>query len=80
MPGQAEGDSRCRSGVARLSKVWPGGTITRVKRQAPATPGGVDVSTDRVTRGAEALLIPFGVNAEGKISVLGVAADREFDQ
>jgi len=69
-----------RSGVARLSKIWPGGTITLVKRQAPATPGGVEVSTYRVTKGAEALLIPFGINAEGKISVLGLAADREFDQ
>lgn len=67
-----------RAVQARLSKLWPGGTLTLVQRKA-SEPGGVGVSTFRLTKGAEALLINVGLNSNGKIAVLGFSPDREYE-
>ena len=42
-------------------------------------PGGQPVSTFRLSKGAGAALIIFGLDAGGKISTLGLAPDREYE-
>ncbi|HEY2466232.1 MAG TPA: serine hydrolase domain-containing protein [Terracidiphilus sp.] len=64
--------------LRRLQNLWPGGTLTLVKREPG--PGGQPVSTFRLRKGDNALLIIFGLNAEGKISVLGMSPDHEYDE
>ena len=61
----------------RLAAIWPGGAITLVKRDAG--PKGQPLSTFRVSKGSEATLIIYGLDADGKIGVLGVAPDREYE-
>lgn len=61
----------------RLTAIWPGGTITLVKRDAG--PKGQPVSTFRVSKGSEATLIIYGLDADGKIGVLRIAPDREYE-
>lgn len=61
-----------------LSKLWPGGSLTLVKR-APGRNGG-PVSTFRLSKtGGTATLITYGLDAAGKISVLGFSPDREYE-
>lgn len=61
-----------------LSKLWPGGTLTLVKR-APG-PGGQPVSRFRLSKaGGAATLISYGLDAFGKISVLGFGPDRDYE-
>jgi CubicO group peptidase (beta-lactamase class C family) len=61
----------------RLKSLWPGGTLTLVKREAG--PGGLPISTFRLHKASDAALIIFGLNADGKISTLGMAPDREYE-
>lgn len=62
-----------------LAPVWPDGTLVLVKREAaPSTPG-VIASTFRIRKGSNSLLIYYGRNTEGKISILGFSPDREWE-
>lgn len=62
-----------------LTAVWPGGTLTLVRREvAPDVPGTV-TSTFRIKKGSNSLLIHYGRNAKGKIAVLGFSPDREWE-
>jgi CubicO group peptidase (beta-lactamase class C family) len=62
-----------------LAPVWPGGTLTLVKREtAPGAPGTI-ASTFRVSKGTNSLLIRYGRNAEGKVAILGFSPDREWE-
>lgn len=62
-----------------LTPLWPGGTLTLVRREeAPDVPGTV-TSTFRIKKGANSLLIDYGRNAEGKIAVLGFSPDRDWE-
>jgi len=63
----------------RLSKLWPGGKLTLVKRTPLSDDPGQFNSTFRLSKGAEALLIGFSLNADGKISSLGFSPDREYE-
>ncbi len=61
-----------------VSPVWPGGTLTLVKRfAAPADPSRV-VSTFRVTKGDKAILVLYSATPDGKIAALGFLPDREY--
>jgi hypothetical protein len=61
----------------RLAGIWPGGTMTLVKRDAG--PKGQPVSTFRISKGSDATLVIYGLDADGKIGVLGIAPDREYE-
>jgi hypothetical protein len=63
----------------RLSKLWPGGTLTLVKRVASSETGGQPVSTFRLSKGGEANLITFGLDSSGKVSRLGLSGDRDYE-
>jgi CubicO group peptidase (beta-lactamase class C family) len=63
----------------RLSKLWPGGTLTLVKRVASSETGGQPVSTFRLSKGGEANLITFGLDSRGKVSRLGLSGDRDYE-
>ena len=62
----------------RLSKLWPGGTLTLVKRGSG--PANQPVSTFRLRKGDDVALIMYALDADGKISTLGLAPDREYDE
>jgi CubicO group peptidase (beta-lactamase class C family) len=63
----------------RLAALWPGGTLTLVKRApAPNAPKEF-ISTFRLTKGSESLLIIYRRNSEGKIAGLGFAPDRTYE-
>jgi CubicO group peptidase (beta-lactamase class C family) len=63
----------------RLSKLWPGGTLTLVKRDKGPEGGPQWVSTYRLKKGDDALQVVFGVGADGKIPTLGLHPDREYE-
>lgn len=62
-----------------LSPVWPGGSLTLVKRTPVPGETGRFTSMFRLSKGAEAVLISFSLDASGKISTLGLSPDREYD-
>ncbi len=61
----------------RLQNLWPGGTLTLIKRETAT--GGQPVSTFRLHKGDDAVLIIFGLDAEGRISALGMTPNREYE-
>jgi CubicO group peptidase (beta-lactamase class C family) len=62
-----------------LMKLWPGGSLTLVKRD-PGPEGGPQwISTYRLRKGTDAVLVVFGVDAGGKISILAMTPDREYE-
>ena len=62
----------------RLAKLWPGGTLTLVKRAPPPEGSGQAVSTYRLTKGSDSMLVVFGLATDGKVSTLGLSRDREY--
>jgi CubicO group peptidase (beta-lactamase class C family) len=63
----------------RLSKLWPGGTLTLVKREKGPEGQSPWVSTFRLKKGNDAMLVVFGVGPDGKIPILGLSPDREYE-
>ncbi len=63
----------------RLSALWPGGTLTLVKRVPSPAGNGLTVSTYRVRKGEDGMLLVYGMGADGKIATLGLAPDREYE-
>jgi CubicO group peptidase (beta-lactamase class C family) len=63
----------------RLSKLWPGGTLTLVKRVKGQEGGPQWVSTYRLSKGNDAMLLVLGVGADGKIPILGLSPNREYE-
>jgi CubicO group peptidase (beta-lactamase class C family) len=59
-----------------LAKLWPGGTLILVKRDEGAEGEPQWVSTYRLTKGSDAQLLAFGVEADGKIAVFRLLRDR----
>ncbi|MFZ1945595.1 MAG: serine hydrolase domain-containing protein, partial [Acidobacteriaceae bacterium] len=68
-----------KRGQQRLSKLWPGGTLTLVKRVKGPEGGPQWVSTYRLSKGDDAMLLIFGVGADTKISILGLSPNREYE-
>ena len=62
-----------------LSKFWPGGKLTLVKRTPLPDKPEQFRSTFRLSKGAEATLIRFGLDPDGKISGFGFSPDREYE-
>ena len=63
----------------RLSTLWPGGSLTLVKRMGPPDAAGQFTSVFRLSKQNDAVLIFFGFDSKGKISMLHTAPDREYD-
>jgi CubicO group peptidase (beta-lactamase class C family) len=63
----------------RLGTLWPGGTLTLVKRVKGPDSGATWVSTYRLGKGGDALLVVFGIGADGKTATLGLHPDREYE-
>jgi hypothetical protein len=61
-----------------LAKLWPGGTLTLVKRDKGIEGEPQWVSTYRLSKGGDAMLLVFGLGAEGKIPILGLLPNREY--
>jgi CubicO group peptidase (beta-lactamase class C family) len=59
-----------------LAKLWPGGTLTLVKRDKGTEGEPLWVSTYRLTKGSDAMLVAFGLGADGKIAILALLPDR----
>ncbi len=63
----------------RVSRLWPGGTLTLVRRvPAPRDPAHAVVSTFRLVKGNESALIVYSLTPDGKVAVLGFQPDREY--
>ena len=63
----------------KLAKLWPGGTLTLVKRTPVSDQAGLSTSIFRLSKGTEAALIYFCRDPDGKISSLGIRADQEYE-
>ncbi len=62
----------------RVGALWPGGTLSLVRRSAvPNDPIRV-ISTFRLTKGNEAILIVLSLTPDGKVAALGFQPDREY--
>lgn len=63
----------------RLSKLWPGGTLTLVKRTLSSGTAKAATSMFRIKKNGNAALITFGLDRNGKVSRLGISPDREYE-
>jgi CubicO group peptidase (beta-lactamase class C family) len=63
----------------RLSTLWPGGSLTLVKRMPPPDAAGQFTSVFRLSKQNDAVLIFFGLDSNGKVSTLRTAPDREYE-
>ena len=61
-----------------LAKLWPGGTLTLVKRDKGTEGQPQWVSTYRLSKGVDAMLLVFGLGADGKIAILHLSPNREY--
>lgn len=68
-----------KSAQQSLAKLWPGGSLTLVKRDRGPDGGPQWISTYRLRKGADAVLVVFGMDADGKISVLARTPDRDYE-
>jgi CubicO group peptidase (beta-lactamase class C family) len=63
----------------RLANLWPGGTLTLVKRMPAPNPADQPTSVFRLSKGDDAVLIFIDSLSDAKISRLRTAPDREYD-
>ncbi|MDP9106009.1 MAG: beta-lactamase family protein [Candidatus Eremiobacteraeota bacterium] len=62
----------------RVAPLWPGGTLTLVRRSPSPIDPTRTVSTFRLTKGDQSLLVVFGVAPDGKVAGLQFVPDREY--
>jgi CubicO group peptidase (beta-lactamase class C family) len=63
----------------RLANLWPGGTLTLVKRMPAPNPADEPTSVFRLSKGDDAVLIFVHSLSDARISNLRTAPDREYD-
>jgi CubicO group peptidase (beta-lactamase class C family) len=63
----------------RLANLWPGGTLAVVKRMPAPNPTDQSTSVFRLHKGEDSVLIFINSAADGRISSLRTAPDREYD-
>jgi CubicO group peptidase (beta-lactamase class C family) len=63
----------------RLANLWPGGTLTLVKRMPGPNPTDQPTSVFRLSKGGDAVLIFIDSVSDARISSLRTAPDREYD-
>ncbi len=62
-----------------LANLWPGGTLTLVKRMPAPNPADEPTSVFRLSKGDEAVLIFIDSLSDARISSLRTVPDREYD-
>ena len=62
-----------------LANLWPGGTLTLVKRLPAPNPADEPTSVFRLSKGDDAVLIFVDSFSDARISSLRTAPDREYD-
>jgi CubicO group peptidase (beta-lactamase class C family) len=62
-----------------LEKLWPGGTLTLVRREKGTEGEPQWISTYRLSKGGEAMLLEFGLGTDGKIPIFGWSSNREYE-
>jgi len=63
----------------RLANLWPGGTLTVVKRMPAPHPADRPTSVFRLSKADDALLIFIDSRSDASIATLRTAPDREYD-
>lgn len=63
----------------RISGLWPGGTLSLLKRMPGASATEEETSVFRLSKGDDAVLIFISSHADAQISALRTAPDREYD-
>jgi hypothetical protein len=63
----------------RLSQQWPGGTLNLVSRKSLPNGQNQITSTFRVVKGADAMLVVYTLNPDGKISDFYPMSDRPYE-
>jgi hypothetical protein len=63
----------------KLANLWPGGTLTLVKRMPAPNPVDEPTSVFRLSKGDDAVLIFIHSLSDARISSLRTAPDREYD-
>ena len=61
-----------------LGKLWPGGTLTLVRRDKGTEGQPQWVSIYRPSKGGDAVLLLFGLGSDGKIPIFGRMQNREY--
>jgi hypothetical protein len=61
-----------------LAKLWPGGSLTLVRREKGPESEPPTVSFYRLTKGSDAMLVVFGLGGDGKIALIAVIPNREY--
>jgi CubicO group peptidase (beta-lactamase class C family) len=62
-----------------LGKLWPGGTPRLVKRDKGTEGEPQWISTYRLTKGSDAMLLKFGLGTDGKIAIFRWFPNREYE-
>ena len=62
----------------RLAPLWPGGTLTLVRRAPAPNDPARTLSTFRLTKGDQAILIAYSLAPDGKAGGLQFVPDREY--
>ena len=63
---------------ARVAPVWPGGILTLVRRTPVPNDPTRTLSTFRLTKGDQALIVIYSLTPEGKVAGLQFQPDREY--
>jgi CubicO group peptidase (beta-lactamase class C family) len=61
-----------------LAKLWPEGTLTLVKRDKGTEGEPQWISSYRLSKSGDAMLLVFGLGADGKIGILHLSPNREY--
>jgi Beta-lactamase len=64
----------------RLAKLWPGGALTLVKPDKGSKGEPQWVSTYRLSKGGDAMLLVFGLDADRKIPIFDLLRNREYER
>jgi CubicO group peptidase (beta-lactamase class C family) len=64
--------------LQNLARLWPGGTLTLVKRDKGTQGEPPWVSTYRLSKGTDAMLVVFGPDDGGKLSLFVLVPNREY--
>jgi|HubBroStandDraft_5_1064220.scaffolds.fasta_scaffold00008_63 CubicO group peptidase (beta-lactamase class C family) len=72
-------DSDATADVRRqIAPLWPGGTLALVLRKPSPDDASLTISQFRLAKGADSILITYGLNAHGKVDTLYFEPDQEY--
>jgi CubicO group peptidase (beta-lactamase class C family) len=62
----------------QMAPLWPGGTLALVLRTPSPDDAALTISQFRLTKGADSMLITYGLDAYGKVDTLYFEPDQEY--